>query len=213
MINDLKIIAEKWNEISFEFDEMHDTEDISIWKRELKKLLGEERDISVLDIGTGTGFLAIMLAELGYNSFGIDIAEDMLSIARTKALSKNLNINFLHSEEELLPFEEYSMDVIVNCRLLWTLTNPQKTFKDWNKVLKNGGRVLSFMRLAEKNEENKNWCYGEEFESKLPLKFATEVDYIKVFKNAGYKNIKIIHMTKEMSNAPLNPWFCIECEK
>jgi ubiquinone/menaquinone biosynthesis C-methylase UbiE len=42
----------------------------------------------VLDVGTGTGFLALLLAELGYRVVGIDLAPDMLEIAQSKCTNE-----------------------------------------------------------------------------------------------------------------------------
>jgi ubiquinone/menaquinone biosynthesis C-methylase UbiE len=42
----------------------------------------------VLDVGTGTGFLALLLAELRYRVVGIDLAPDMLEIARSKCITR-----------------------------------------------------------------------------------------------------------------------------
>lgn len=213
MNDEMKIIADAWNEISLDFDEMHATEDIDMWKAELIKLIGENKKGKVLDIGTGTGFMAIMLAELGHTVSGVDIADDMLELGRKKMTEKGLNIDFMHCDGENLKYEGNTFDVIVNCRVLWTLLEPQKAFIEWKRVLKTGGIVLSFMRLAENTTENKNWCYGEEFEKNLKLKFATEEEYIHEFKKAGFNNVKIVHMPEEISAAPLNPWFCVYCEK
>lgn len=59
------------------------------WKNLLKKVLPEEDNLSVLDIGTGTGFLAIVLAELGHSVTAIDVSSRMLNIAK-KELSKEV---------------------------------------------------------------------------------------------------------------------------
>jgi SAM-dependent methyltransferase len=40
----------------------------------------------VLDVGTGTGFLAVVMAGLGHRVTGIDLATDMLAVAREKAV-------------------------------------------------------------------------------------------------------------------------------
>ncbi|MCI1930667.1 MAG: methyltransferase domain-containing protein [Clostridia bacterium] len=213
MDSEIKLIADTWDKISPEFDDMHNTEDLKLWKQNLKMLLGDNKEMSILDIGTGTGFLAIMLSEMGYKSTGVDISEKMLKIAKEKSEKMKLGCKFLLFDGKELPFKESSFNAIVNCRLLWTLTEPENTFKDWYSVLKTNGKVLSFMRLAEDNDSNKNWCYGEDFEENLPLKFAEEKDFIKIFEKSGFKDVKIIHLPAKMSSAPLNPWFCVYCEK
>src|SRR4029453_14017400 len=41
--------------------------------------------LAVLDVGCGTGFLAMRMAELGHTAVGIDLAEEMLVAAQRKA--------------------------------------------------------------------------------------------------------------------------------
>ena len=50
------------------------------------------QDSPVLDIGTGTGFLAIMAAELRFSVTAIDFAEQMLDIARKKTAANANNL-------------------------------------------------------------------------------------------------------------------------
>ena len=55
------------------------------WKALLQEKIGS-REKMVLDIGVGTGFLSIMLAEMGYNVVGIDLSEAMIKNFRASSL-------------------------------------------------------------------------------------------------------------------------------
>ena len=79
---DLDTIAAFWNGRAAEFDSEHDTEDLALWSRTLEQAIGLNGAGSVLDVGTGTGFLALLLAKLGYTVSGVDIAADMLAQGR-----------------------------------------------------------------------------------------------------------------------------------
>ena len=53
------------------------------WKEQFKRLLFANRNLKVLDIGTGPGFFTIILEELGYTAItGIDISNKMLEVAK-----------------------------------------------------------------------------------------------------------------------------------
>ena len=57
------------------------------WTENLKKHLpkGEPRNVKVLDVGTGPGFFAILLAEAGYQVTAVDYTEEMLKEAGKNA--------------------------------------------------------------------------------------------------------------------------------
>ena len=103
-------IKEYWNQRAEFFDEAHENEDKRKWFEYFRNLMGASAGQSVLDIGTGTGFLAIMAAELGFSVTGIDFAEKMLEIARKKTAEKNLDIQYLKADLNSLPFEDESFD-------------------------------------------------------------------------------------------------------
>ena len=115
----------------------------SVWKKELKPFLKFGKDLSVLDVGTGPGFLALILAEMGHKVTGVDISKGMLEKARDNARARNLKIDFCHADGERLPFEEESFDLLVNRHLLWTLPNPKEAVEEWTRVLKQNGRILA----------------------------------------------------------------------
>mgnify|MGYP005774651923 CR=1 FL=1 len=101
-------------------------------------------EIAVLDIGTGPGFFAIILAELGYRVTAVDYTESMLEKARINAGRWYDRIQFRKMNAEELDFEAASFDVIVTRNLTWNLPNPEKAYGEWTRVLKPGGLLLNF---------------------------------------------------------------------
>jgi SAM-dependent methyltransferase len=97
-----------------------------------------------LDIGCGTGFLALQLARLGHRVVGIDAAAEMLALARTKANHDGLSARatFHPADAERLPYATSSFDLIVERHVLWTLPEPAVALDEWRRVLRPGGRVV-----------------------------------------------------------------------
>ena len=216
---DIDIIEEYWDNRSETFDEDHATEDIDLWREELDKLCERKKGLKCLDIGTGTGFLAIMLAELGHEVTGIDISEKMMELGKQHAAERGVDVTFVKGEGEKMPFEDDTFDVIVNCRVLWTLTDPSESFKEWLRVLKPGGKMLAFMRAH--TEEKREWnAYDGELESDLPLRNATKEQYFSYLDPAGFKNTDVIPMPPNLTvkketkdGHDMQPWECVYGEK
>ena len=99
-------------------------------------------EISILEVGTGPGFFAIILAEAGYPVTAIDLTPGMLAEARKNAGS--LPITFLEMDAEALRFPDSSFDVIVTRNLTWNLPHPEQGYSEWCRVLKPGGLLLNF---------------------------------------------------------------------
>lgn len=67
----------------------------------------------LLDIGCGTGTLSMMFAQAGYAVSGVDLSEDMLSIAQERASQMGMHIPFFAmSMDELEGFDELDVAVI-----------------------------------------------------------------------------------------------------
>lgn len=114
------------------------------WQEELQSHLPEGSGLRILDIGTGTGFFAILMAKLGHRVTGIDLTPAMLAEAHTLADALKLNVAFLEMDAQTLDFQDESFDVILSRNLTWTLPEPVKAYQEWYRVLKKGGILMNF---------------------------------------------------------------------
>jgi len=111
------------------------------WQEILREGIGNER-ARVLDVGTGPGIIALLLADMGHSVTGLDLSEAMLEKARENAERLNLSIEFKQGDAENIPLEDGSFDVVINRHVLWTVTNPNAALGEWKRVLKPGGRLV-----------------------------------------------------------------------
>jgi ubiquinone/menaquinone biosynthesis C-methylase UbiE len=112
------------------------------WCRLLQRILGDEPR-RVLDVGTGTGFLALRAAELGHDVTGVDISGAMLTQAESATARAGLSVNFVACGSELDAVASRPFDAIVCRHLLWTLPQPERTLRRWRDVLPDCGRIVA----------------------------------------------------------------------
>ena len=100
--------------------------------------------LRVLEVGTGPGFFAILLRELGYDVTAIDLTPAMLEEAKKNAGELADKICWMEMNAEALSFADESFDVVVSRNLTWNLPHPDKAYAEWARVLKPGGLLLNF---------------------------------------------------------------------
>lgn len=126
------------------------TEQRQRWKNCLREELTQHfsdralTDLRVLEVGTGPGFFAILLCELGCNVTAIDLTPAMLAEAKENAGPLASEIQFMEMNAEALHFTDKSFDVIISRNLTWNLPHPQRAYAEWVRVLKKGGLLLNF---------------------------------------------------------------------
>ncbi|MBG9448584.1 methyltransferase [Cytobacillus firmus] len=99
----------------------------------------------LLDLACGTGQLSIRLSEQGYNVTGVDLSEDMLAVAQSKAEQKGLQIPFyLQNMAELEGFSEFDIIGIFcdSLNYLETESDVKNTFRRVHSYLKNDGLFI-----------------------------------------------------------------------
>ncbi len=114
------------------------------WLEELEKHLPNGRPLNILDIGTGTGFFALLLAERGHHVTGIDITPEMIKEAKRLSEKLHLSADFYVMDAEEPNFPKGSFDAIVTRKLTWTLPNLPKAYASWHELLKPNGVLINF---------------------------------------------------------------------
>ena len=86
--------------------------------RVLTAMVGEIHDRRIIDVGTGTGRAARLLARQGADVTAIDASDEMLAVARRRAADDHLNIKFARGDAHAIEFPDRAFDVAVCLRVL-----------------------------------------------------------------------------------------------
>jgi ubiquinone/menaquinone biosynthesis C-methylase UbiE len=106
--------------------------------RVLANMVGRIKDREMLDVGTGTGRAALILALGGARVTAVDASEEMLAIARQRAAEQMMSaIKFQRGDAHNLDFADRSFDAVVSFRVL--MHTPQ-----WKRC------VAELCRVAER---------------------------------------------------------------
>ncbi len=152
---------EYYNEIAGRYDYLYEEPYWRLFHAIVERLLADHVETlgEVLDIGTGTGRWALYLAEEGHRVTGVDLAEEMLKVASMKAEIAELNVRFLRSNADNLPFEGESFDyVLAMGDLLSYVKDSTKVLKEACRVLKKDGVLIATVDNA--------WAFLQDFLSR-----------------------------------------------
>lgn len=96
----------------------------------------------VLDVGTGTGVVAITAARAGARVTGLDLTPELLDEARGNArIARTEDIVWTEGDAEHLPYPDASFDVVVSQFGHMFAPRPQIAIAEMRRVLKPGGRI------------------------------------------------------------------------
>ncbi len=115
-------------------------------EQELVKRLGERigkrSDALVLDIGCGTGRLAVYLSEeSGCKVLGIDVMREKIEKARGRSEGMG-GVEFEVQSAESLGLKDGAVDFVVSLKALHEIPHPEDALKEANRVLKAQGRIF-----------------------------------------------------------------------
>ncbi len=102
--------------------------------RVLANMVGRIQDRPILDVATGTGRAALLMARGGADVTAVDASEQMLQEARKRAAEERAQIDFKRGDAHALQFQNRDFDVVICLRLLMHAP-------DWRKVMSELCRV------------------------------------------------------------------------
>jgi SAM-dependent methyltransferase len=94
--------------------------------------------VRVADLGCGTGTLARLLTDEGYQVEGLDLSPEMVARARAKVPEARFEVG--DAADPGLDHAAY--DVVLSRHVLWALPDPEAAFSRWVDLLRPGGVVV-----------------------------------------------------------------------
>ena len=103
----------------------------------------------VADLGCGTGSVAVLLAQHGYDVTGLDLSPRMLERARAKAASADRSCTFVEGDASSPALAEAAYDVVLSRHVVWALPDPEVALRRWVDLLAADGRLVLVEGLWE----------------------------------------------------------------
>jgi demethylmenaquinone methyltransferase/2-methoxy-6-polyprenyl-1,4-benzoquinol methylase len=167
-------VAQMFDTISGNYDGLNRVISFGIdikWRKKVLKIVSETHPKLILDIATGTGDLAILMANTNAEKIiGLDISAGMLDVGRKKINQKNLShkIEMVLADSENMPYEDATFDAITVAFGIRNFENLEKGLTEILRVLKPNG---IFVILETSVPEKTPYKQGYRFYSRniLPL--------------------------------------------
>lgn len=163
-----------------------------------------------LDIGCGAGANTWMLAHEGFDTYGIDLSERGLELNRKRLESMELQATLYQGDFSELPYENAFFDQIIDDGNsgLNTIDNIKKTFREFYRVLKTGGkyygRLLSPDNTIDFKKEIEHHTYeenGGSFMGHIPLLHVfTQQELVDLLTETGYLHFTIDYLVVSRNN-------------
>ena len=164
------------------------------------------RDAAVLDVGCGAGLLSEALAQAGAKVTAIDLAPNLLKVARLHGLESGIKVDYRESPVEALAAEmPAAFDAITCMEMLEHVPEPASVIDACARLLKPGGRLF----LSTLNRTPAAFAVaivGAEYVARLLPKGTHQYrDFIKPSELAGWLRETGLEL-EDVSGLAYEPW-------
>ncbi|MBN1894857.1 ubiquinone/menaquinone biosynthesis methyltransferase [bacterium] len=139
-------VRELFTRLTGEYDRMNRIlslgQDLT-WRRKAVHLARIPRSGRFLDMGAGTGELALeaLRQDSTASAWGVDFTKEMMMRGRSR--NGGLRIQWIRSDALDLPFPDASFDAVVSGYILRNVFDLKKAFQEQHRVLKPGGFAVN----------------------------------------------------------------------
>jgi demethylmenaquinone methyltransferase/2-methoxy-6-polyprenyl-1,4-benzoquinol methylase len=183
------------------------------WRRKTINFLPQNKNITLLDLATGTGDLIITLAPHFKTIVGLDLSSKMLGVAAHK-LKRNGNVSLKIGDALAIPESDESFEVVTMAFGIRNVLNVEGALAEIRRVLIPKGRLIILEFSMPKNAIIR-WGYLLYFRRLLPSigaffsgdakayrylnssveQFPYGEAFCKLMSNAGFSNVKAAPLT------------------
>ncbi len=188
------------------------------WRKRVIRLIKKQQPDTIIDIATGTGDLAIAEAKLPVvqKVLGVDIAKDMLEIAKKKVAKKGLSdkITLEIGDAEQLKYKDNCFDMATCAFGVRNFEHVENGLKEIYRVLNNNGTAI-ILEFSNPTIFPVKQLYHVYFSGILPLigkilskhhsayrylpetvsAFPHQDVFVDLLKKAGFSDVRYIKMT------------------
>ena len=180
--------------------------------KHLMSLLPNRSDLTVVDLGSGTGFFTDILASKFQQTIGVDISAKMLSFAQE---NRSKEICWLEADAYYLPFKANTIDVIYSNLVIQWCDPLDDIIEEILRVLKPGGLfIFSTLLDGTLHELKSSWAQVDD--EQHVIDFKTDANLKAIFDKASCKLLEqktqdlvleyqnVIHLARELKGLGAN---------
>ena len=153
---------------------------------------------SVLDCGAGGDYPPLALFyQYGYNTCGIEIAEDALSQAKTFCRENHMPLNIFRGDMRRIPFRDESFSFVYSYNAIFFMTKPDiaLAMSEIERVLKRGG--LCFVNFTSVDDPDDR-PFSDTSDIRILLKSERFAKFEDDEADAYFDNFEIIRKEKRL---------------
>lgn len=182
---------EFFNEVAPDWEEIRKNYYDESIKNKILDLDILRKNMTVVDLGSGDGFIARAIAKHVRKVIAVDISSEMLKELRKKAVDSGIkNIETLETEAQVVPVQEASVDAVFANMFLHHIEEPEEAIREMSRALKPGGIAVVSDFHTHSNRELMQKMHD------IWAGFDTE-DIKKWFSKNGFTNINIETLKNE----------------